>query len=258
MTHRHTIKSSADLEELVKGDSVTRVRKAGDHLNIELYSFEMNKKGFKHLVLLSDLVTRLWVSEMTVSCEPLKSKISAAMAQFYNLESLTLWDEDVFDLSKFISPIQAQPASRFLTSVCFNHVNISAKRASRISKAFEYNKTLKSFEVKYLKQGESDLVPILRGSHALERMCLSLYYLTNAEFFTLCRFFVEYEKCERLQQLNICLEPAYMVFDRTYLKFGAIVAEKNVTQDLFLFKMPSTVGDNELISYAESIGGFEL
>ena len=195
---------------------------------------------------------------MTVGCQSLKSEIAAAIARFSNLESLTLWDVDVFNLANLDSLTQSQPASRSLTSVCFSHVRISAERASRISKAFGYNTTIKSFEASNLKQGESELVPILGGSHALEKLDLGLYHLTRTGFFALCRFFVKSLKCERLQQLEICIEPAYKVFNRTYLKLGAIVAEKNVAEDLCLFKMWSTVGHAQLINYAENIGGFRL
>ena len=66
-------------------------------------------------------------------------------------------------------------------------------------------------------------------------------------------------KHERLKRLDICIEPAYKVFDRAYLKLGAIVAEKNVAEHLYLYKMSdSTGGSPQLISYVETIGGFTL
>ena len=259
MTHEHTISSSADLELLVEGDSLTRVRTARETLDIVFNPYEMNRKDLKHLLLLSDLVVGLSMDEMTVDCQLLESEVAAAIADFSNLQTLTIWIDDVFNLGKLVSPIQSQPASRFLTSVRFSGVRISAERASRISKAFEYNNALESFEARNVKQGVSDLVPILRGSHRLKRMDLNLYHLTRTEFFALCRFFVKSNKHERLKRLEICIEPATMVFDRAYLKLGAVVVEKNVAENLYLYHMSySTAGNTQLVSYVETIGGFKL
>ena len=68
MTHEHIINSSADLELLVEGDSLTRVGTAGETLNMAFNPYEMNRKDLSHLLLLWDLVTSLSVGEMTVDC----------------------------------------------------------------------------------------------------------------------------------------------------------------------------------------------
>ena len=258
MTHKHVINSSADLEMLVKGDELSRVRMAGEYLLVKLNAYEMNRKDLAHLLLLSDLVADLSVDVVTVTTQALEAEFTAVIANFLNLRSLTLWWDDYLNLGHLISPVQSKPASRFLTSVCFHHIKITAERAKNIAKAFEHNQTLKSFEAGNLKRGESDLVPILRANHTIESLSLGLYNLTNTEFFVLCRFFVECKKREKLQRLSICIEPKCRQFNRTYLKFGALIAEKNVAQDLSLVRMPGPADNTELISYAQNVAGFKL
>ena len=214
----------------------------------------MNKNDLERLRLLSDLVADLSVGKMVVDNHILEAEFAAAIAQFSNLQSLTLRWYDVFNLSKLISPIQSQPASRFLTTVSFAHVRISVERASKISKAIKYNEKLKSFEARSIFRGNLNLVPILRSSHSLEKVAL-MYCLTAIEFFTLYRFFVKYEK---LLLLKVCIDPGYKMFDKTYLKFGSMVAEKNVAQDLYFGHRHSASDDIQLMSYAEKLGGFNF
>ena len=74
-----------------------------------------------------------------------------------------------------------------MTSVCFAHVAIPVKEASKISKTLEHNKVLRSFEAENGSKGESNLVPILWGNHSLERLTLDLVYFTRTEFFALSK-----------------------------------------------------------------------
>ena len=48
------------------------------------------------------------------------------------------------------------------------------------------------------------------------------------------------------------------MFDRAYLKFGSMVAEKNVVQDLYFNKSQSASDDTQLIGYAVKLGGFKF
>ena len=257
MNRHQSIKSSADLKALITEDSLSELQMTGGNLSIEFDPYYMQEKDLKHLIKLTNFVTDLSMDRMTVASQTLKAEISAAITQFSKLRSLTLWWDDVFHLARLISPIQFQPASKLLTSICFSSVVISTKRASKISKALEYNKTLKNFEAHNGRKGESNLVPILRGNHTLKELSLDLYYLTSTEFFALCRFFVGCTTIENLKRLGICVCPEYNKSDKAYLKFATLVAENNVARCLFLNMGGCNLGSQH-IKYAERVGGFKL
>ena len=257
MSHDYSIKSSADLEALVKGNTLAELQQAGEYLSIEFDRYEMHKKDLRHLVMLTNFVADLSVDKMRFSSRELKAEIALAIAQFTNLSSLTLWWDDVFQLANLITPIPSLLASRLLTSVCFSYVVITAREASRIAKAFEYNRIIKSFEADSAKLGKSNLVPMLLGNHTLDQLSLEFYYLTSTEFFALCNFFVGDERNQKLKRLRTRICPEHRKFDKVYLKFATMIAEKKVVQSLFLNKAGCQI-DSRLTKYVEKVGGFSF
>ena len=232
MNRFRTIRSNADLEALATPNSLSELRSSGEYLKIELNRYEMHKKDLEHLIVLTSFVSHLSITQVSVSTQVLEAEVTSVIVQFANLRSLSLWWGDVFNLARIITPIPSLPASRALTSVCLANLGISTREASRISKALEYNNTLKNFKALNLRKGKSNLLPILRGSHTLDKLFLNLYYLTNMEFFALSEFFVRCKKRQKLKRLKICICPEYYTFDKTYLKFTTMIAESKVVRSL--------------------------
>ena len=112
---------------------------------------------------------------------------------------------------------------------------------------------LKIFKAINFRNGNSNLVPVLLGSHTLDKLCLKRYYLTSTEFFVLYKFFVRHTKTEKLRRLTVCVCPQYHKFDKTYL----MIAESKVVRCLSLRKAGVNI-DSPYAKYAEKVGGFKF
>ena len=136
MNRFRTIRSNADLKALATPNSLSELRRSGEYLKIELNRYEMHKKDLEHLIVLTNFVSHLSITQVSVTTKALEAEVTSVIAQFANLRSLTRWWGDVFNLARLITPIPSLPASRLLTSVCLANLVISTREASRISKAW--------------------------------------------------------------------------------------------------------------------------